>query len=187
MTVNQRIGSRIREVRELRGYTAQELADAMQEHDMVHPVSQNIIYRWEAGKQPVPADSLIAIMTVLQVSPYYLLGSMSPIDPEEQRVHNALHTLPSREQHIIYHLITRWIGCVHCILETGLLYACLPECARKLAVRNILRLSEKYHDQLDPIYTAVDVEKIYSGMRRLDKGTAAVERKNRLNISDENK
>lgn len=187
MTTNQRIGSRIREVRELRGMTAQDLADALEPYSTVHHATPDMIYRWEAGKQPIPSDSLVALMTVLQVSPYYIFSSMSPIEAEEQRVHNALHSLPRREQEIIYHLITRWVGCVHTLLETGMLYACLPECARKRAARHILRVADQYRDQLDPLAATVDVDKIYTGMRRLDKGNAAEERKTRMTMPTENK
>lgn len=153
--------------------TACQLAERMTEHDLTHPVSTNTIYRWESGKQSVPLDSFVVLLQVLEVSPYYIIGDFSPIDEEDKQLHNAVQHLSRHEKNIITYLITKWAGCVHCLFEAGLLYACMSERLRKLSMRHCIKLCFANRGELDHHFDDVDIDKILDGTARLNKRKGA--------------
>ena len=169
LTVNQRVGMKIKQARELRGLTAPALVERLSKYELSHPVSANIISRWELGKQAIPTDSLIAIMKELECSPYYVFSDMSPIEDEEKQLHNIIHGLPQKEKHILMGFYTRWKGCAHTLIEAGAMYACLDKPHRKTAIRHLIRLFEKSRDEIGETALDVDIQKVYDGMMRLDK------------------
>lgn len=175
--VNKRVGRRVRISREMRGMTAQELADELSKMPLVHPATTNVISRWELGKQPIPTDSLVGIMTVLRVSPYFILGDNSPIDTEEQMLHNTINDLPKKEKRILLRVYTEWKGCAHCLMEICAMYMSLDECVRKVALRHLIRLFEKNRPASDPVVQSIDLDMVINGMLRLDKGNPALQRK----------
>ena len=169
LTVNQRVGWRLMTARKMRGMTAPELVERLSEYELTHPVSVNAVSRWETGKQPVPSDTLIAVMKILEVSPYYIMGDQSPVDDEDKKLHNIIQELPRKDKRILTLLYTKWKGCTHTLMEIGLMYACLAERVRKLAVRHLIRLFEKNRHEMDESAAEVDVQKVYEGMMNLGK------------------
>ena len=65
------IGDRIRELRDLRNMTQQQLADGMGES------SGRVIYNWEKGISRPDSDKIVRLCAVLQVSADELLGCKS--------------------------------------------------------------------------------------------------------------
>lgn len=61
------IGPRIRAIREMRGYTQEELAERM-------GINTHNIWRWENGESKPNGDTIAQIAKVLEVSADYLLG-----------------------------------------------------------------------------------------------------------------
>ena len=65
------IGDRIRELRDLRNMTQQQLADGMGES------SGRVIYNWEKGISRPDSDKIVKLCSVLRVSADELLGCKS--------------------------------------------------------------------------------------------------------------
>lgn len=169
MTTNEKIGAKIRAERERRGLTAADLVALMEDADTVHPVSTNIIYRWEAGKQPIPADSLVALLTAMDCSPYAILGDLSPVEEEEKLLHRAIHALPVHDRRILSFLVNKWRGHFAYLLEVAMMYAVLEECDRKTAIRHCLRIFEKKRHTIGNAASYVDVSKVYAGITLLKR------------------
>ncbi len=84
-------GSRLREWRDKRGYTQEELADLL-------GVSYQQIWRYESGKNDPTGDSLARMAKLLQITTDYLLGLVDDpaghleeedLTPTERRLVNA--------------------------------------------------------------------------------------------------
>jgi len=73
MVINMTIGERIREIRQLRGYSQQELASKI-------GIAMNSLYHYEKNRKMPSAEVLANIAKALNVSADYLLGlSDNPI------------------------------------------------------------------------------------------------------------
>jgi transcriptional regulator with XRE-family HTH domain len=90
------LGQRLRQAREQRGYTQEQLADRL-------GIGQQQIHRWEAGKSDPSSQAIADLARTLEVTADYLLGLVeSPISrleegefalaPDERRLVQAVRS-----------------------------------------------------------------------------------------------
>ena len=88
------LGERLRNIREQRGYTQDELAELLD-------VGQQQIHRWEANKSDPSTDAIAGLAKILDVTTDYLLGIVDApderlqakefaLDPDEKKVVQAI-------------------------------------------------------------------------------------------------
>ncbi len=65
--VKKRMGFILKNVREMRGYSQQYLASKLNK-------TQNAIYNWEMGRTSPPAEDVLPICNVLNITPNELFG-----------------------------------------------------------------------------------------------------------------
>lgn len=67
MTVKKRMGFILKNVREMRGFSQQYVANELRK-------TQNAVYNWELGRTSPPADDVISICRLLDITPNQLFG-----------------------------------------------------------------------------------------------------------------
>lgn len=77
MVINMNIGERIRQTRQLRGYSQQELASKI-------GISMNSLYHYEKNRKTPSAEVVAKLAEALGVSADYLLGLTDDPAPKEK-------------------------------------------------------------------------------------------------------
>jgi transcriptional regulator with XRE-family HTH domain len=73
MTEQERVGARLRALREAAGLSQAQLAQRM--HDAGHPWWQPTVSKVESGQRAVPSDEMRAVSEVLGVAPDWAVAA----------------------------------------------------------------------------------------------------------------
>lgn len=145
------IGQNIRNRRKQLHMTQQELADRMNDaaaelgYDVEYGIDVNTmqVSRWERGECAMSVVQEDLIIRVLLSNAADLHGIEFETDLDA-RLHTAIALMPFRAKEIMYHLLSRWDGNAHALLEANLVYSAIPREGRSLAIEDLLAVYNMY-------------------------------------------
>ncbi len=98
---NALIGARIREIREQRGYTREQLAEYAD-------ISTSFLWEIEAGKKGITAQNIGKIATALDVTTDYLIYGSTPYK-ENAKINSMISALPEDLRKQVERMITVFV------------------------------------------------------------------------------
>lgn len=107
---NAAIGNRIREIRELKGYTREQLAEYAE-------ISANFLWEIEAGRKGMKVQNLGKLAAALNISTDYLIFG-TPLDKKDNGYSELLSALPDDLQKQLDKTITVFLDTVRICKRT---------------------------------------------------------------------
>lgn len=89
--IRAEIGNRIKALREVRGYTREELAEKAE-------ISSKFLYEVEKGRKGLSADTLLKISRTLSCSCDYILTGATFVKQDDEQLTQLLHRFTERER-----------------------------------------------------------------------------------------
>ena len=163
------VGRNIREVREIRGMTQAQLADAVSAA-LDDSISSKTVGAWERGTRRIFAEELRALAMALRCSESSLYGERGKKLPDaRQRFNDAIALLSADEKEILQHAMLEWNGDTHALIHSVGLYMSLSEHDRHAVIWEMLSREEfaKQNGGLLPDAPPYDVDMIEKSWRRL--------------------
>ena len=128
------IGSNLRELRELRGYTADAMADRLT--DLCGcTVSGRSVLSWETGERRISAYMITKSAIVLKCSIETLYAGTDQRgdtdDDLDAKFLREMSIIPRREKEILYELATKWDGDSMALIRLAWVYSRTPKELRR--------------------------------------------------------
>ncbi|MCQ2558790.1 MAG: helix-turn-helix domain-containing protein [Oscillospiraceae bacterium] len=128
MEYYQELGSNIRQLRKLRGYSLQDLSDRIQAQ-CAADLSANLISMWERGERRITVSQLDCLCKGLGCTPNLLCPGYNA-EPS-QRVLQEYTALSEEEKRILEYAALEWDGNTHALIQFCALYMALPRRLRE--------------------------------------------------------
>lgn len=125
------IGKNIRQIRNLRGMTIQQLVERLQLFDLV--ISAGLLSAWQRGQRRICAEYLQKLSLALNCTIDALYG-------QAQQILGISSALTDRQRGIIGFMFSDWQGDVQALIQFNALYMAADRQTRAQIVGNALRI-----------------------------------------------